>query len=147
MAVDFSNLSLSQIVIAFIIVGIILKILSEFTDMILSKLNIYHKKRNDDEKITEKIAAHEKKIEELCEKCSGMTDYLDLVKEIEVRQLRNTLTRSCMDALRRGSISYFELESLGELFEMYETPAPNGLGGNHYVHDLVNRVKKLPVVD
>ena len=147
MKIDLATVTPTRLILAFILVAIVLKGTSEFIDFILSKLNIYHKFRKKDEKIVEQITVNEEKINELKMKCNELEKYHNLVKEIEIRQLRNTLTRSCMDALRRGSISYFELESLNELFEIYSAPAPNGLGGNHYVHDLIDRVKKLPVVD
>jgi len=54
--------------------------------------------------------------------------------------LKDRITQACFSSLNKGSIHAYELESLLDMFRVYE-----GLGGNSYVHLLVGKVMELPV--
>lgn len=86
---------------------------------------------NQSEKLTNHIAEYEKSREEIKKIENG----------IECT-LRKDIIRHCNTCLSAGYITLEDLQSLDAEFESYVS-----LGGNNFVHDYVERAKKLEIRD
>lgn len=134
MKIDLTQLTGTQIFLSFLIVIALTKIFFEVFDLVISKLNGYHKNRNHDEKITETIAAHTKIIEELTEKCKMLSN------EMKKMELRLNITAICNSCLSKGSITSNEFKMLEGLYAEYQE-----LGGNGYIKTLMEKIRALPI--
>lgn len=54
--------------------------------------------------------------------------------------LKDRITQACLHYIERGAVHPYELESLLGMSGVYFE-----LGGNSYVHSLIDKVKKLPI--
>jgi hypothetical protein len=90
------------------------------------------KKKQEDE--TEHIEENTKSIEQHDDKIALMLEAMKIL-------FRRTIVQGCLSALRDGEIETEDLQSLLDIYEIYER-----LGGNSYAESLIKKVKKLKVV-
>lgn len=124
------------------IAGVILTI-EKLIKWILNKLNWYHKRKNNEEELVEIIKNHTVQIGEINNQLKQFGVILENNNEITKRMLRHTITKTCEEYLKHGSIETYELQALEDLFHVYEYI----LNGNSFVHTLVKKVRKLPVIN
>lgn len=122
--------------------GVILTI-EKLIKWILNKLNWYHKRKNNEEELVEIIKNHTNQICEINDQLKQFGVILENNNEITKRMLRHTVTKSCEEYLKRGSIETYELQALEDLFHVYEKI----LNGNSFVHTLMKKIRKLQVIN
>lgn len=101
---------------------------------LFSILTGYYERRKKHDK-------HVNTINKLSESDKIQGETLDLLVGAVKVQMRHSIVRIAEEALKKGIIGAYELQSLEELFETY----CNDLHGNSYVHDLMDKVRKLPI--
>ena len=101
---------------------------------LLDLFNTYYKKR----KATEKSA---KSIKALTESDKVQDEELRIIMGAVKVQLRHSIVRIAEESMKAGFIGAYELQSLEELFTTY----CDDLHGNSYVHNLMKKVRRLPV--
>lgn len=68
---------------------------------------------------------------------------MSLVKEALLATLQDRLLYLCEKYIQQGNIEMNQLQSLNRMYLAYK-----GLGGNEFIHDLVEKkVKNLPIVN
>lgn len=117
--------------------------IEKFFKWILEKLNLFHKKKSNEEELLKAIKVHGEQINKICTQLNKFDKILEGDKEVTKRMLRQIITKSCEEYLKRGSIETYELQALEDLFYAYETV----LRGNSFVHMLIKKVRILPVIN
>lgn len=129
---------------------------------IWDKFNKAYKLRKSNDDFHEKVECNTKQISEMdirhkedYAKLDGKLDtIIDTMKEYQdetkehndklrratIEQMSSDITSLCECYLERKSIESYELTALVNQFTVYEE-----IGGNHGVHELVEKVKLLPV--
>lgn len=82
-----------------------------------------------------------KHITELYESDQEQNEKLDTVMRVMLVQTRHSIVRIALEALKDRRIEAYELQSLEEMYQSYREE----LGGNSYVHNLMDKVRELPV--
>lgn len=125
---DFiNNLTVGELIAAFVFLeGVIQGGLMYFNKLYNIKKSA-EKEQEDIKENTENIEQH--------------TDQIALILEAMKIDFRRTIVQGCLAAIKAGEIETEDLQSLLDLYEIYER-----LGGNSYAESLIKKVKKLKVV-
>ncbi len=104
-----------------------------------------HRKGIEDEKqkLQEDIEAINKTDDQQTKLIEALIHTTQVLESATTVQMRHSIVRIAEDSLKKGTIGAYELKSLEEMFECYGDP--NGLRGNSYAHDLIKKVRKLPI--
>ena len=126
----------SELITDVIIAVMVVIALWETSRKLLEILNNYYKKRRNTQ-VRKETLEHLKKNDSLQE------ENLKILLGATKIQMRHSIVRIAEESLKSGKIGAYELRSLEELFECYGDP--HGLDGNSYVHNLMDKVRELPI--
>lgn len=129
-------------VVAWIVVFI--TIISAICALIIKLYKIFEKthqlkEENDDFKTL--VESHTERLNQFGKTLSEIKNALDEQKEVNLKELRHEIVRSCELALKNNVISTSALCSLEEMYEEYK----NVFHGNGYVKTLIEKVRKLDI--
>ena len=88
-------------------------------------------------KAQDKTSAKHKEILEKIDKIESQTATL---KTVQLSITRDRLAYICKSYIKENKISMQELEAVEDLYKAY-----SDLGGNSFVHELIEKVRKLPI--
>lgn len=144
------ELGITEIILCFIVVVVVLKALMEGGKVILGYLNIYTSKKVEKQEILDTIEDIKKSLEDIKNDNVIIKEQIEDSKSMNENQLqalktstRYAIIRACEEYLNRGEIESYELKSLEDLYSSYK----NNLNGNSYVRDLMHEVRELLVVN
>lgn len=80
-------------------------------------------------------------LNEVVELCNSINSKLDSTKEATKCGLRHSITKFYQEHLDKKQLSSYQLEDIINLYESYQS-----LGGNSYVHELVDEIKTWEVI-
>jgi hypothetical protein len=107
-------------------------------ESVIQAVSIYFNKFYNIKKKQEDETEH---IEENTKSIKQHSEQIELILETIKIDFRRTIVSGCLAALKEGEIETEDLQSLLDLYEIYEK-----LGGNSYAESLIKKVKKLKVV-
>lgn len=157
-----SNITLGELGVYVALIITILKIMYEFLKWLGNVIKYGYKKKKCLDKKDETLENHTKQIAEMdtrhkndYAKLDGKLDKIiesidryqeenkqtnDKIRRATIEQMSNDITNLCEKYLERKSVESYELTALVNQFTVYEE-----IGGNHGVHELIEKVKMLPV--
>lgn len=128
---------------ALVLTVIVLFCVLDVIKRIKEVLRVYYNSKHGKEQTQDKIESLQKNDADQNEILSSLMKSLGVISYAVRTQMRHSIVRIAEEALKVGKIGSYELKSLEELYECYGDP--NGLKGNSYVHDLMDKVRELPV--
>lgn len=148
--INGTELGITEIILCFIVVIVVLKALMEGGKVILGYLNIYTSKKVEKQEILDTIEDIKKSLEDIKNDNVIIKEQIEDSKSMNENQLqalktstRHAIIRACEEYLDRGEIESYELKSLEDLYSSYK----NNLNGNSYTRDLMHEVRELLVVN
>jgi len=137
---DFlSGISIGTIIAWVTVIGAIITILCTGTVKLYKWFTKYREVKDENERYKQASERHEQKIDEMCEKIDKIFNEVELQRQINYKQVRHSIVRTCDEAIRTGQISANKYKSLMEMYEEYITVFAD-LKPNGYVHKMVDRV-------
>lgn len=91
------------------------------------------------DKVSEKIDKIVNEQEAIKTKIDEQQDFLDLLMESDKDQLKSLIVNRYHHFIAKGWIDDFSMDSLEKCFQHYKDE-----GGNSYVHDLMDELRRLP---
>lgn len=119
-----------SIALTIVVVLMVWEILKKLLDI----LNSYYKRRKSKEISASNIKA-------LKESDAVQKEEIGILVGAVRVQMRHSIVRIAEESMKVGKIGAYELQSLEELFNTY----CNDLHGNSYVHNLMEKVRQLPI--
>ena len=101
------------------------------------KDEMLERNRRDIEEIKKQIAENNTIMNN---KINQLISFNEESKHRELLRLRHDIVETCNKAIKAGIVKNSQLLSIEELYETYK-----GLGGNHYVATLIERVETLDI--
>lgn len=101
----------------------------------------YHRITAENEQQKKLMTEHGEAIKKINTSLDEIKKSLDEQRDVNLKQIRHEIVRTCDEALRSGSITASAFRSLEELYDEYK----NVFGGNGYVKSLVTKVRQLPI--
>ena len=148
--INGTELGITEIILCFIVVVVVLKALMEGGKVILGYLNIYTSKKVEKQEILDTIEDIKKSLEDIKNDNVIIKEQIEDSKSMNENQLqalktstRHAIIRACEEYLNRGEIESYELKSLEDLYSSYK----NNLNGNSYTRDLMHEARELLVVN
>lgn len=148
--INGTELGITEIILCFIVVIVVLKALMEGGKVILGYLNIYTSKKVEKQEILDTIEDIKKSLEDIKNDNVIIKGQIEDSKSMNENQLqalktstRHAIIRACEEYLDMGEIESYELKSLEDLYSSYK----NNLNGNSYARDLIHEVRELLVVN
>ena len=86
-------------------------------------------------------ASIQENLDEVVELCNSINSKLDLTEEATKCGLRHSITKFYQEHFDKKQLSSYQLEDIIHLYESYQS-----LGGNSYVHELVDEIKTWEVI-
>lgn len=83
--------------------------------------------------------------DKICQLIDGQREHNEKSDYISAMEIRFDLTSSCERAIKDGVITFKELQSIEDLYNVYHNE--QYLGMNSYVTDLVMKVRKLNAIE
>lgn len=133
-----SGISVGQIVAWIAVLATIITFLCTGTIKLYKIFTKYKETKDRDETQQALIEGHDETLREIQSALESIQESLEEQKEVNLKQVRYTIVRTCEEALDRGEISINKLRSLEEMYEEYI----DIFHGNGYVKTLMTRVRK-----
>ena len=134
-----SGISIGTIIAWVIVIGTIITVLCTGTVKLYKVFTKYREVKDENEKYKAASERHEKKIDEVCDKIDKIFNEVELQRQINYKQVRHSIVRTCDEAIRTGQISANKHKALIEMYDEYVTVFAD-LKPNGYVHNMINRV-------
>lgn len=134
-----SGIPIGTIVGWIIVIATIITILCTGTVKLYKAFTKYREIKDENEKYKTASERHEKKIDDMCVKIDKIFDEVELQRQINYKQVRHSIVRTCDEAIRTKQISANKYKSLMEMYEEYITVFAD-LKPNGYVHKMIDRV-------
>ncbi|GEM_PF-1647569 len=136
------NFSLSEVLFVLCaIAGLVLSV-EKLLKWILNKFNWYHKKKSQEEDLHEILKVYAEQNLQQSTQIKEISMKLDMLTNATRQNMKHTITKACEDYLARNYITSYELQSLEDLYKVYEE-----IKGNSFVHTLIYKIRKLKVIN
>ena len=134
-----SGISLGTFILWLLAIVTIISTICAVTIKLYKVFTKYRNAKDENEKIKNASAEHDKKIDKLGEKIDKMCDEMEQQRQINYKQVRYDIVHTCDDAISSGQISASKYKSLMEMYDEYVIVFAD-LKPNGYVHKLIDRV-------
>ena len=101
----------------------------------------YHKISEENEQQKKLLTEYGDAIKKINSSLDDVKKSLTEQRDVNLKQIRHEIVRTCDEALQSGTITASAFKSLEELYDEYK----NVFGGNGYVKSLVAKVRQLPI--
>jgi len=137
---DFlSGISIGTIIAWIAVIGAIITFLCTGTVKLYKWFTKYKEMKDENERFKNTLQGNSEKIDEMCETINKIYDEFEAQKQINYKQVRHSIVRTCDEAIRTERISANKYKSLMEMYEEYITVFAD-LKPNGYVHKMIDRV-------
>lgn len=134
-----SSIPIGTIVAWVIVICAIIGFLCAGVIKLYKAFSKYRELKDENEKYKIASRQHEDKLNEMSEKMDKLLDAFELQRQINYKQVRLSIVRTCNEALNDGKISATKHKALIEMYDEYcvvfADMKPNG-----YVHGLIDMV-------
>lgn len=138
-----ANIKIGTLVAWCIVIIAIITTTTKGIKNIYAYIKKYNNLKEENEKQTLTIKEHEDTLKQINECLEKINKSLDEQKDINLKYCRHIIVRACHDVIVAGNMQIEQLASIEEMYEEYV----NVFHGNSYVSGLVERVRKLPIID
>jgi hypothetical protein len=132
-------MNLGDLNVAFV-TGVVLTLINIFGWIYKYFMKAYKLKRSD-EVFHETVEQHGKDIGLATQSIKELAGMKEELYEINKMILRHNIVSSCYQAIEKGSIEQYQLQSLEDMYNVYTTI----LNGNSYASTMMHRARKLPI--
>ena len=117
--------------------------ISTFAIKVYKLFDKYRDKKDEAERYKAELNQFKGQLNDLAQTIRIITDDLERRKESDLKQLRFSIVQTCETALHNKEITIAQLQLIEELYDDYD----HVWHKNGYVKTVVNKARKLPVVE
>lgn len=136
---DTTALSIEQIITSVIVISSMIFSLSTIIMKIYKGFLKVHNIKNKEDNYKATVVKNTEDIVQLNEKMDIIMEMHNQTMEVNKIQTRHSIVTACNEALEKGFIDRYQLQSIEDMFTIYQ----DVLNGNSYVCTLVSKVRNL----